>query len=269
MPKYGDECPPIREFDVYTGCPFRCLYCIGADRHEAEPRLSENYASVLGSPISDLPLYLSPWTDPYPPEEENNRHTRRLLEHLSGSGQPFFAVTKNPLVRRDADLFRGNDRAFVAVSINTMDDSITQMLEPDAPPASSRIELIEDLVSIPNLRTVVRIDPIIPSVTDGVVLDRLLGWLCEIRPFAVAIETLRVNCRISLKLKTALPDYLFRSIISSYAEIGEKAAHPRIQWRQMLFRHAASKLAASDVRACFCRATLPERITPWDCRGGY
>ncbi len=269
MPKYGDDCPAIREFDVYTGCPYGCIYCIGADRHDAAVGLNADYSSILGSPASDLPLYLSPWTDPYPSREESDRYTRRLLEHLSDTGQPFYVVTRSPLVRRDTDLFRANDRAFVAVSLNTLNDSITQMLEPDAPPASRRMELIEDLVSIPDLRTVVRIDPVIPTVTDGMELERMLDWLCKIRPFAVALETLRVNRRISERLETALPGYLFRSIISSYAEIGEEAIHPRLQWRQILFRRAAFRLAGSDVRACFCRASLPEQITPWDCRGGY
>ena len=36
-----------------------------------------------------------------------------------------------------------------------------------------------------------------------------------------------------------------------------------------IFKHIASMFEKTDVRACFCRATLPEQITPWDCRGGY
>ena len=269
MPKYGKVCPPMREIDVYTGCPYRCVYCIGRDRQERETHLNSDYESFLESPGSDLPVYLSPWTDPYPPVEEKGCNTRRLLEHLSGTGQPFFAVTKSPLVRRDTDLFMGNDSAFIAVSLNTLDDSVTNLLEPDAPSASARIALVEELVSIPDLRTVVRIDPIIPGITDGSDLDRMLGWLCEVKPFAVGIETLRIDFSIAERLEAILPGYLFSSLVSSYASFGENALHPRPQWRSIIFKRAASRLADSDVRACFCRATLPERITPWDCRGGY
>jgi len=269
MPKYGDVCPPMREFDVYTGCPYGCTYCIGRDRHERDTRLNSEYDRFLDSPVSDLPVYLSPWTDPYPPVEERDCNTLRLLEHLSGTGQPFYAVTKSPLVRRDTDLFRGNDRAFIAVSLNTLDDSVTNLLEPEAPSASTRSALVEELVSIPDLRTVVRIDPIIPSITDGPGLDRLIDWLCEVKPFAVGIETLRIDRTIAERLEAILPDHVFSSLVSSYASVGEEALHPRLQWRSIIFKRAAARLADSYVRACFCRATLPERITPWDCRGGY
>jgi DNA repair photolyase len=269
MPKYGDSCPPLREFDVYTGCPFGCIYCIGNDRHESPAVLSEGYSRILEEVKPDLPLYLCPWTDPYPPCEEEGLHTRRLLEFLGETSQPFYAVTKSPLVLRDTDLFRARENAFIAVSINSTDDALTSMLEPGAPAASVRMELVERLVATPGVRTVVRMDPVIPTVTDGNELERLLDWLCSLQPFAVAVETLRISRSICERLGNALPDWMFESIISSYPRVGDDPVHPRLQWRQLLFRRAAARLGASDVRACFCRASLPRRITPWDCRGGY
>jgi DNA repair photolyase len=269
MPKYEDACPPLRELDVYTGCPYGCTYCIGADRHEAVPRLNGEYRGVIEGEPSDLPLYLCPWTDPYPPCEETELHTRRLLEHLCDTSQPFYAVTKSPLVKRDVELFRDRDDAFVAVSLNTIDDSVTSMLEPDAPPASERMALIEELAAEPGVRLVVRVDPIVPTVTDGNVLERLLDWLCTVQPFAVGLETLRVNRAILERLGSAIPEEVLQELSWSYPGVGEQAVHPRTAWRQILFRRAAAKLGAKDIRACFCRASLPRRITPWDCRGGY
>jgi len=269
LPKYGDACPEIRELDVYTGCPYGCTYCIGRDRHREPSRLGAGFWELMREAPSDVPLYISPWTDPYPPEEEELCHTGRLLEHLATTGQPFYVVTRSPLVLRDAGFFRGRDDRFVAVSLNTVDDRITDLLEPDAPPASVRMRLVEDLVAMGDVRTVVRVDPVVPTVTDGAALERTLDWLCRVRPFAAAFETMRVNTGICGRLEAALPAETFQSIVSSYQGIGDEAVHPRLQWRRILFRRAAERLGACDLRACFCRASLPERITPWDCRGGY
>jgi DNA repair photolyase len=269
LPKYEDACPEIRELDVYTGCPYGCAYCIGRDRHRKPSRLHESYDGFMRTGSSDVPLYLSPWTDPYPPEEEDLGHTGRLLEHLAATGQPFYVVTKSPLVLRDAGYFRGRDDRFIAVSLNTVDDRITGLLEPDAPSASVRMKLVEDLVALGDVRTVVRVDPVVPTLTDGIALDRTLDWLCRVRPFAAAFETLRLNTGICGNMADVLPQETYQSIVSSYAGIGSEAVHPRMQWRRILFRWAAARLAECGMRACFCRATLPDRITPWDCRGGY
>lgn len=269
MSKYPGKCPPLREADLYTGCPFNCVYCIAKQRHSEEIRPTGREQELIISPASDIPLYLSPWTDPYPPCEEEQFRTGSLVKHLSRTGQPFYIITRSLLVRRDIDVIRNSDRAFVAISLNTLDEGITKLLEPDAPGADEKVEMIEELAGITGLRTVVRIDPIIPGITDGDRLLELLQWVLRIKPFAIGVETLRIDAFIASRLRGVLPDELFNRMIARYPTPGEVPVHPAAEWRLDLFRRIASLFEGTDVRASFCRATVPEQITKWDCRGGY
>ena len=269
MPKYQGKCPTLREADLYTGCPFNCVYCIARPRHSKEVRPTDRELEIFASPKSSVPLYLSPWTDPYPPCEKEHFRTGSLVRHLSETGQPFYIITRSLLVRRDIEVIKDSNRSFVGISLNTLDDSITGLIEPDAPGAGDRTDLIRDLVGIAGLRTVVRIDPIIPGITDGERLTELLQWVLNIKPFAIGLETLRIDGVIASRMRNTLPEAMFNRMMEYYPIPGEIPVHPAAEWRLELFRKIASLFENKEVRACFCRATLPEQITPWDCRGGY
>ncbi len=269
MPKYRELCPEIREVDLYTGCPFGCVYCVAKPKHAEEIKPTNREQELLSAPVSDIPLYLSPWTDAYPPCEEKHNRTGSLVKHLSKTGQPFYIITRSLLVKRDIDVIRNSKKAFVAISLNTLDNNITDMLEPSAPTAQQRAEMIEELAGIPGLRAVVRIDPIIPGVTDGKKLDELLQWVLKVKPFAIGVETLRINNIITERMKAALPEESFNKMMKHYPVVEDEPVHPPMQWRLDLFHRIAGKFKNSTVRASFCQATLEEKITKWDCRGGY
>ncbi len=269
MPKYREFCPKIREVNLYTGCPFGCVYCVAKPKHAETVQPTGSEQELISAPVSDVPLYLSPWTDAYPPCEKRHNRTGSLVRHLSKTGQPFYIITRSLLVKRDIDVIRNSKKAFVAISLNTLDNSITNMLEPSAPTAQQRAEMIEELAGIPGLRTVVRIDPIIPGITDGKRLEELLQWVLKVKPFAIGVETLRINNTIAERMKTALPEESFNRMMKHYPETEDDPVHPPMECRLDLFRKIASKFKNSPVRASFCQATLPEKITQWDCRGGY
>ena len=55
MPKYREKCPPLREADLYTGCPFHCVYCIASSRHSEEVRPTDRERDIFASPVSSVP----------------------------------------------------------------------------------------------------------------------------------------------------------------------------------------------------------------------
>ena len=269
MSKYRDLCPSIREADLYTGCPFDCVYCVAKKKHSKEIKPTGKERELLADPPSDVPLYLSPWTDAYPPCEERENRTGSLVKHLSETEQPFYIITRSLLVKRDAEVIANSKKAFIAVSLNTLDNSITDLLEPSAPTALERAKMIEELTHISRLRTVVRIDPIIPGITDGERLEQLLQWVLETKPFAIGVETLRLNSGIASRMKSALPEEDFNRMMNHYPKLTDEPVHPPMEWRLDLFHRIAGMFETSQVRASFCQATLPVQITKWDCRGGY
>ena len=269
MPKH-QECPRHFELDCYSGCPFDCLYCVERDNWVMPFAARDEVALVarVRENREGLPFYLSPKTDAYQPLEEKLGRTRAVLKAAVAAGQPFFVITKSPLVLRDAALFAGRE-AFIAVSLNTLDDELAALTEPGAPPPSARRVLVEELCRMHGVRCVVKIDPILPGLTDGPRLEALLAWLAAVKPYAVTAETARLWRAILARLEAGLPGELYRSLAAWYPEPGDGPRHPDAAYRMALFRRIEGTLEAAGVRACFCRATVPELLNDRDCRGGF
>lgn len=83
----------------------------------------------------------------------------------------------------------------VAVSINTLDDSIRQNLEPRASSIKSRLKLIETLVK-ENISVTALAAPIIPGLNDSEIIQ-LVKKLCELVVSNIGHIVVRLNGEIS------------------------------------------------------------------------
>jgi len=73
-------------------------------------------------------------------------------------------MTKSDLVTRDIDVLR-KIPCVISITILTLNDKLSQMLEPCAPVSSIRLKTVETLINA-KIPTTVRIDPIIPFLND-------------------------------------------------------------------------------------------------------
>ena len=271
MPKYKYLCPKHCEIECYSGCPFGCLYCVEQEKHTtiSQPiaKPIEICQKLQSNNSENYPVYLSPQTDAYQPLESTTQLTQTVLKAIPIT-TPFFVITKSPLVLRDTELFQ-NRNAFIAISLNCCDESIISRLEPGAPSAAERLELVNKLVKIPNLKTVVKIDPILPGITDGEKLDDLLEAIIAIRPFAVTAETARLNKALLTRLQTGLNTHEFSNLSCFYYNTKDEPIHPPMDYRLSLFQHILKKLSFENIPVSFCRATVPDSIATRDCRGGF
>lgn len=273
MPKYNGKCPENNEIDIYTGCTFGCVYCIAKSRHADASAPVSDVEVIAGAAAradaSSDPYYLSPWTDAYQHQEADKLLARGIIEILANNDAPFFIITKGSLILRDIEFFKDRRNAFVAISLNTLDDGILDRFEPNAPGASERKSVITELLSTGRIRTVVKIDPVIPGITDSDSLGKLVSWLCEIKPYAITAETLRLTGTLANDLKAVLGESDFGAMMSHYPALNEEPRHPHMNYRLALFRGLADEFRKNGIRSSFCKASLPEAITPYDCRGGY
>jgi DNA repair photolyase len=127
-------------------------------------------------------VWVSGECDPYQPLETTYELTRRSLEILIQYGWPITVQTKSPLVLRDIDLLRRNDKVEVGLSVTTADDGVRKLFEPGTPPIKERIEALEEL-RLANIRTYAMIAPMLPGAerladqlngkVDYVLVDRM------------------------------------------------------------------------------------------------
>ena len=163
-------CPPKLSLNPYTGCPHGCLYCyassyiprFGVCRPKADlhKRLAREAAKVTPGTI----VAMSNSSDPYPPKEEELRLSRGCLEILKYRKLSVQVVTKSHLVAQDAILL-ASMRACVAITVTTLDDSISRRLEPGVSLPDERILALTSLAKA-GVPVSARIDPIIPGIND-------------------------------------------------------------------------------------------------------
>jgi len=178
----------------YIGCQHNCVYCYARfmrrfTRHK-EPwgefvDVKINALALLKHEIDKRPpgrVWVSGVCDPYQPLETTYELTRRSLEILIQYGWPITVQTKSPLVLRDIDLLRRNDKVEVGLSVTTADDGVRKLFEPGTPPIKERIEALEEL-RLANIRTYAMIAPMLPGAerladqlngkVDYVLVDRM------------------------------------------------------------------------------------------------
>jgi len=168
----------------YRGCEHGCIYCFARPGHEYlslsagldfetkifvkhdAPRLLRQ--ELMRDSWKPAAITISGVTDCYQPAERLFRLTRQCLQVLLEFRNPTTIITKSALVTRDIDILSELARfglVEVYISITTLDDRLSALLEPRAAAPRRRLETISKL-SAAGIGVGVMVAPIIPGLTD-------------------------------------------------------------------------------------------------------
>ncbi|MFT5055285.1 MAG: DNA repair photolyase, partial [Oceanospirillaceae bacterium] len=180
----NSDVPMDFSINPYQGCEHGCSYCYARPTHEYwgyGPGLDFETNILVKKNAPDLlrtafekkqwqssGIMLSGNTDCYQPIERRMGITRSLLKVFAEYRNPVSIITKNSLVLRDIDLLIDLNRdnlVHVVVSLNTLNDSTRQLLEPRASAVTQRLKTIREL-SNAGIPVSVLVAPIIPGLTD-------------------------------------------------------------------------------------------------------
>ena len=187
----------------YIGCEHGCAYCYarfmtkytGTDKEWGEfVYIKINLPRVLASEVKKITkgsILISSVTDPYQPLERKYLLTRRSLEILSKTDLQLVILTKSDLVLRDIDILTRMKNIEVGFTITTINEKISNVLEPKAPSPLRRIKALE-ILNREGIRTFVFIAPFIPILSESR-LDSLLRKISEINVDRVVIDTLNIK----------------------------------------------------------------------------
>jgi len=163
--------------NLYRGCQHRCIYCdsrslcYGIDNFDGDVLVKVNAIELLHA---ELPrkrrrgiIGTGSMNDPYMPAEEQMTLTRRALETIAAYEFGVHVITKSDLVLRDIDVLKRIARVSAAVSltITTIDDSLSMIIEPGAPPSSQRFRAMKQL-SQAGIETRLALMPTLPFIED-------------------------------------------------------------------------------------------------------
>jgi DNA repair photolyase len=176
---------PFRySLNPYRGCEHGCSYCYARPTHEyfdlnagidfetrvfvkqRAPELFRDWLCRKG--YRPEPVMFSGVTDCYQPIERHLRLTRQCLEVAVEAHQPIAIVSKNALVTRDLDLLSplaAKRLAKVAISLTSLDQKLTRVMEPRTSSPEARLRAIREL-SQAGVQVHVMLAPLIPGLTD-------------------------------------------------------------------------------------------------------
>jgi len=176
----------------YEGCSCNCLYC-----YIRGSKYGENMDDGLAVKVNALEVLekqlalrakknqygfvaVGSGTDAYIHHEEKIKMTEGFLRLLLKYRFPVFISTKCTLIKRDIEILKKIDKAAIlpddlqgrlkrgvilSVSISTLDDKISSMLEPGAAPPLMRLQLVKQLKEEAFL-TGVNAIPLLPFISD-------------------------------------------------------------------------------------------------------
>jgi DNA repair photolyase len=230
-------CPTYIAADPYKGCAHDCAYCIAIHTRETPAgvvAVKEDFVTTLKAKLIELqgrgrkaPIYLSPWTDAYQPAEEKLRITRQVLEMLADMGFPFFIITKSDLVTRDLDIMtREGVQCNVCMSVISPHDKLREMLEPGTATIPRRFAALK-AISDCQIRTILKVDPIIPGLTDTFDdLSAIISCAADAHVNHITAEILRLTPYLWQHMKKVLPDDVIEKIKGSYFPQGNDIPTP-------------------------------------------
>lgn len=176
----------------YVGCQHACIYCYAEFMKRFTGHEGEKWGDFLDVKQYDWDkikpekydgktLLFSSVTDPYTPLEVKYENTRRVLEKLLGTKASVHILTKSSLFTRDINLFKQFDDIHVGISISSLDDEFTRIIEPRASRPKDRIEALR-IIAEAEIPTYVFISPIFPRVSDWQgIIDATLSFTDDFR----------------------------------------------------------------------------------------
>lgn len=179
MPRGERECTAERMLiNPYNGCSNACCFCyasaIGTGyfnlyKDRKIMTVFKDYDKRAGEQLDTLSIascgYLSAVTDPFQKANEKYKLSEKIIAEFNKRGLPIEIITKSRIPEEAIELLKGNKHNFAQATILTPHESIRQKIIPYAGDTKTLNENVERLVRA-GISTVIRIDPIIPWITD-------------------------------------------------------------------------------------------------------
>ncbi|MDR2899864.1 MAG: radical SAM protein [Clostridiales bacterium] len=164
--------------NIYRGCCHGCIYCDSRsecyhiddfDTVRAKKNAIEIIRDDLRRKVKKGVVSTGAMSDPYNPFEKELLLTRKALTLLHAFGFGVAIATKSDLVTRDIDILSDineNDPVIVKITITSLDDRLTKLIEVNAPSTQRRFEAIKKL-SQAGIFSGLLLMPVLPFILDN------------------------------------------------------------------------------------------------------
>lgn len=212
--------------NIYRGCEHDCIYCNARYTHEylgmqegefaRKIIIKDNAASALDKEFSkdkwnkNLTVNVSTVTDPYQPAEKEFGNTRKVLEVFLKHHNALLITTKSDLVLKDIDILEEISKTGflnVCMTITTLDQELSNKIEPRVPPIEKRLSAIKKLKEA-GITVGVTAIPVLPYISDDEeTLEEMIKTFSELGVDYVIVDVLNFKGETRQRILKFLEDY--------------------------------------------------------------
>ncbi len=200
-------CYSLLRLEPYDQCLHGCTYCYARwyrpSAQSIKPlarnlRIFRKFARyVRRKGLRAIPARLSTLVDPFQPVEEVFKVSLRFLEIAQRFEYPIIVCCKGTLLRRDpwkSIVEKLVDRKLLVlqVSISTLDEDLSKVLEPNAPSPRERLALLKEFGER-GCPAILRLSPFLGTRSLYPNLETFADILKEYRVSQVIVEALRIE----------------------------------------------------------------------------
>lgn len=262
------ECTAERMLiNPYNGCSNGCVYCYAKSyagyfkkyRETGMVTVFENYDSVVASQLDSLNVascgYLSPVTDPFQELEGTYQLSSGIVKEFVERNVPIEFITKSRVPENVLDMMAGQEHSFGQVSITTNEEGKRQLLMGVAATTEQLFEQVS-VIRGKGLHTVVRIDPIIPFVTDSKEeLSDLISKAADCGASHIVASVMDVPIGMKTSIFETMGVFGTRVILDLDRMYSEKICgylNANISYRKRIFDHMRSQCDIKGVTFALC-----------------
>ncbi len=277
-----NEAPTL---NLTAGCTHLCMYCYarGYSNYPGDETivLYSNLAEKLESELArkrktpEL-VYFSPSCDAFQPVKQVLDSTYNLMELLLRKGIGVRFLTKGAIPKKCITLFKSHSNIVQArIGITTLNRQLQKMIEPHAATPDARLKNISSLTDI-GILPEIRIDPLIPGLTDSVDnIDLLLKTLggsgiknvglnyLFLRPIiSKNIRNALGNTKVLKKISQAFCDNIDLKLLASKSRVKALNLH----FRQKQYKSISLLARGYDIKTYICGYKNPDVAEELTCK---
>ncbi|WP_353163776.1 radical SAM protein [Empedobacter brevis] len=227
---------PFR-LDTYAGCAIGCKYCFARTRggninskqlkvanhndiiSTFQNALTSNNNGIISQFIrNNVPLHFGGMSDPFQSIEKRFGTSYFVLEYLKSINYPVVVSTKSDLIisPKYLSLLKSYKNLVIQISISTLDNDKSKIIEPNAPSPELTLQMIQTL-NDNGVNTTIRWQPYIIGVSDR--LEDFVNRISKLNVKHLSFEHLKLPLEKNIDLDNKIKKITGKSIYEEYKKL--------------------------------------------------